>query len=139
MAGVTTEFKRNLLRGLAWDAQDRGLSLESVLKEACRARLEETKTGKVLTMAAGNGSQAQFSLPQAASRMSPAEIDAACESLYTLYENTLTELATDGVGSPTDDQIRIRMLTLLVRRNEAYTDRSGIWMVQCVGGAQIVQ
>jgi hypothetical protein len=133
VAGVTTEFKRNLLRGLAWDAQDRALTLEAVLKEACRARLEETKTGKVLTMAAGNGSQAQFSLPQAASRMSPAEVDSACEQLYTLYESTLVELATDGVDSPTDAQILARMLSLLVRRNEAYSDRSRIVSIGVLG------
>lgn len=126
MAGVTTEFKRNLLRGLAWDAEDRALRLEAVLKEACRARVEETRTGKVLSAVSGNGASAQYLLPQAASRMSPAEIDGACEQLYSLYESSLAELATEGNTSPNDAQIKSRMLSLLVRRNEATTDRSAV-------------
>lgn len=126
MAGVTTEFKRNLLRGLAWDAEDRALTLEAVLKEACRARVEETRTGKVLIGVSGNGANAQFALPQAASRLSPAEIDGACEQLYSLYETAIAELDTDEVASPSDAQIKSRMLSLLVRRNEAVTDRSAV-------------
>lgn len=126
MAGVTTEFKRNLLRGLAWDADDRALTLHNILKEACRARVEESRTGKVLVGVSGNGASVQYALPQAASRMSPAEIDSACEQLYTIYELSIAELATDGIAAPNDTQIKTRMLSLLVRRNEAYTDRSAV-------------
>jgi hypothetical protein len=126
VAGVTTDFKRNLLRGLAWDAEDRALELETVLKEACRARVEETRTGKVLVGVSGNGASATYALPQSASRISPAEIDGACGQLYSLYEIAIEQLATDGNASPTDDQIRIRMLKLLVSNNEAVTDRSGV-------------
>lgn len=113
MAKVTTEFKRNLLRGLQWDADEQGVRLEAALKSACRGRYSETNTGQILVGASGNGSSVTFALPQASSSFSPAAITVAVTDLYDLYVSAVAELAAEDNDSPTDTQVLARMLVLL--------------------------
>ena len=131
MAGASVEFRRLLLRGLHWDAEKAGIFLEEALRSACRARLDETKTGLIVESVGGNGASITFQLPQSASRLTQETISESLSQLYDLYEVAVTELvadetleSADAVTKANNDAIKTRMLALLVARNEAWTDRS---------------
>lgn len=126
MATVTTEFKRLLLRGLAWDAADDEATLEDTLKAACRARLSETDSGLVLVSASGNGTQAEYALPQSASSLTPEAVASAVESLLSIFEECNADLVTAGEETPDDEAILEEMLDRLKPVRSAYADRSGM-------------
>lgn len=125
MAIASVEFRRLLLRGIAWDAEKLGIRLREALKAACQGRLEESKAGQQIVGVSGNGASLTFALPQSSSELTPSRVLNAVSQLYDLYEQTLAELETDEVTA-TDSAITARMLRLLVRRNEVYTDRSAV-------------
>lgn len=131
MQGVSTDFKRNLLRGIAWDGQEAepALTLQEALKAACRAQYSNTADGLFLNATSGNGFTAQFSLPADAAQYNPAILSAAVSQLYDLYEESVAELVAEEIAEPTDDQILVRMLELLFPRNSASTDYSEMTQV----------
>lgn len=130
MQGASTDFKRNLLRGIAWDATDRALTLEAALKLACRGQYSKTVDGLFLTASSGNGFSMQFSLPADAAQFSPAIIAASVSQLYDIYEEACAELVADEIDEPTDDQRLARMLALLKPRNSASVDYSEMTQVE---------
>lgn len=125
MAGASIEFRRLLLRGLGWDAEKLGITLQTALKCACQGRLEENKTGQQIVGASGNGASITFELPQSSTELTPSKVLESVSQLYDLYEIAVAELEADETTA-TDSAILARMLQLLVRRNEVYTDRSGV-------------
>ncbi len=60
---ATTAFIRLLVRGLAWDAAEAGVSFASTLKSAARARLTDTNKGKVLVGTTSGGTTVTYALP----------------------------------------------------------------------------
>jgi hypothetical protein len=124
VARVTTEFSRNLLRGLVWDAQDQGLRLEAAIKAACRGKYHETNTGLSIVGASGNGSSVTFALPQAASSFTPDALAVAFTELYDLYESAVAEFVAEGNATPNDAQVIARMLALLKPKRERSSDFS---------------
>lgn len=140
MAGANSEFKKLLLKGIFYDAQGAGvvgagtgraLALQAALRLAVSGQYNSTPNGMVIVATAGNGQSAQFALPQAASQYSPFEISVAVSQLDDLFTDAQTELVTDGITSPTDDQIFARMLELLKPRNSESIDYSRMSQVGC--------
>lgn len=121
MASVTTEFKRLLLRGIQWDGQEAGLTLEQSLKAACRARYSETNTGQVLVAASGNGSSVTFGLPQ--NSYSADAVAGAVSALQDEFEESKADLIEGGTESPTSAQILAEMLARLKPVRSAHADR----------------
>jgi hypothetical protein len=119
---ASVKFRRLLLRGIYWDAQDDSLTLANALKAACRARLTETQNGWTLAGTSGNGTAVSFSVP--VGNFSPEAVASACEDLYTRYEEASAELTAEGDASITDSEIFTRMMRLLVARNEVSHDFS---------------
>jgi hypothetical protein len=113
VADARTEFRRLLLRGLFWDAQDQGVRLEAALKSAVRGVYTQNGSGQAIIRAQGNGALIEFALPQMASSFTPEAISIAVEGLYSLLDSANTELSTDGNSAPTDAQVFARMLSLL--------------------------
>ena len=101
---LPTAYARLVLRGLAWDAGEGGLSLFESLKAAARAKLTATEKGQFLTGAAGNGTSVQFGLPSARD-CTPQEIAELTSWLIDLYETVVAGLTT-----PTDAEILTAML-----------------------------
>jgi hypothetical protein len=60
---ATSGFVRLFIRGLAWDAEDKGSAFADTLKAASRARLTDSAKGKVLTGTGSGGTSVQFTLP----------------------------------------------------------------------------
>ena len=113
IVAAPTEFKRLCIRGFKWDAEDSGLSLKATLKVACRARLTETATGAVLVGTTANGHSVTLSLPAAGRGVTPHEMAALTEELYSLLERVESALVSAGTPSPTDDQILTEMIDRL--------------------------
>jgi hypothetical protein len=126
VAQVTVAFRRLLLKGILWDAQEQGVLLAEALKAACRAKYVATNTGANLIGASGNGSSVTFSLPQEASTLTPSAVAEACSELDDLYAEVRADLVTGGTAIPTDGQIYAEMLHNLAPRRSAYADRSGM-------------
>lgn len=105
----TAAFRRLLLQGIQWDAQDNSLTLLDALKTACRARLNETQAGSFLIGTSSNGKAAQFELPASGRGSSPQEIAEEVQRLYDLYEVAKAALIAGGVATPTDTQIAADM------------------------------
>lgn len=115
---VSTEFKRLFLRGIKWDADEAALTLFAGLKAAARARLTNTKTGKVLIGSTGNGHSVEYALPMAGRDVTPRDAAELCEEMLSLFDTAKTNLG----GTPTDDQVFAEMLGLLAPVTETYAD-----------------
>jgi hypothetical protein len=122
VAGANTEFKKLLLKGLFYDAQNRALELEKALRLAVSGQYNSTASGLVIVATAGNGQSVQFALPE--SKYTPFEIAIAVSQLDDLFDDAKSELITDGIASPSDDQIFVRMKELLRPRNSCGVDYS---------------
>lgn len=106
---TTSAFRRLLLQGIFWDAQDKGLSLHDALKAACRAILKRTETGDFLVGTSGNGKTAEFEIPASGRGCSPQEIAEETQRLYDLHELAKTALIDGGVATPKDSQVFTEM------------------------------
>lgn len=104
------------------------MCLEATLRQACRSRIEDTKSGQVLLSAAGNGSTVQFALPQGSSNLTPDAVASACSDLYDRYVDAKADLITAGTASPSDDQVLAEMLFRLSPRKTMADDFSGMRM-----------
>jgi hypothetical protein len=124
VAGANTDYKRLLIKGIAYDAEEETITLQAALKAAVRGKYDDTGGGYSIIGSAGNGQSVTFQLPQ--SKFQPHEIAIAVSQLDDLYTDAVTELATDDIASPNDSQILARMLALLFPRNEASVDYSGM-------------
>lgn len=102
---TTSAFRRLLLRGIQWDAQDSAVSLCDALKAACRAKLKITEAGNVLIGTLSNGKSAQFAIPELGRGCSPQEIAEETLRLYELYDVAKAALIAGGTADPTDEQI----------------------------------
>jgi len=127
VAQVTTAFRRLLLKGIQWDAEQAGVLLVDALKAACRAKYTSTNTGQVLVGATGNGSSVTFALPSEASTLTPTAVGEACSELDDLYTDCKADLVTAGDAAPTDDEVYAEMLFRLDPRarraiREDYSD-----------------
>lgn len=60
---ASTEFFRLFIRGLAWDAEQNGATLEATLQAAAQARLTDTQRGKVLIGTGSQGTTVNYTLP----------------------------------------------------------------------------
>lgn len=60
---ATSAFVRLFIRGLAWDAEEAGATLDETLKIAARAKLSSTVKGKVLLGSNSAGVAVTYSLP----------------------------------------------------------------------------
>lgn len=108
MAGRTA-FKRLLLQGILWDAQENGLRLHDALKAACRAKLKESKSGNFLVGTSGNGKTANFEVPASGRGLNAQEIAEILQCLYELYGFSKDSLIASGITSPNDTQIAAEM------------------------------
>lgn len=123
---ATTAFKRLLLQGIAWDAEDADLTLLDGLKAASRAQLTETKNGTVLIGTAGNGFNATFTLPNNGQGITPTDATELCSELLDRYNDALAALTARGIDTPTDSQILVEMLALMKKVKSSYADFSTI-------------
>jgi len=129
VASLSTQFKRNLLNGIRWDAQDNGLTLAQALKSAARARLSENSTGQHLLSSEGNGAKVVFALPQSDTKISPEAITSATGELYDRYNQAKADLISAGVSTaPSDDLILTEMLARLNPRKTMADDFSTMRM-----------
>jgi hypothetical protein len=115
---VSTEFKRLFLRGVKWDTDEAGTTLFAGLKALARARLKETKAGKVLILSLANGHRVDYALPMNGRDITPRQVTELCEEVLGLFDTARTNLG----GSPTDDQIFTEMLALCAPVTEQYAD-----------------
>lgn len=77
---ATSGFIRLFIRGLAWDSDESGQSFAESLKIAARARLVDTKRGKVLTGSGSGGTSVTFTLPPLGS-LSADDVAEVCSNL----------------------------------------------------------
>lgn len=120
---VSTNYKRLFIQGLFWDSEDNGVSLYDTLKAASRARLTDTKTGKVLTGTGRNGATVSFSLPiGGAGNLTPLYVAEMCAEMLTRYADATAQLAADGNTEPSDQDILNEILDDLTPRTESYGD-----------------
>jgi hypothetical protein len=119
---VSTEFKRLFLRGIKWDADEGATTLFAQLKAIARARLTDTKAGKVLILSLANGHRVDYALPMSGRDVTPRDVVELCEEMLTLFDTAKTNVGS----TPTDDQIFAEMLGLLSPITEVYADYSGV-------------
>lgn len=125
MESVSTLFARNFVRYAYLDASTRtpAATLLAVLNEHLIASGQASTSGAglVVTEQAGNGHS--FKAIES-SGLSVVAYAATIEAMLTLYEQAVVELAVESIATPTDLQIRDRMLAILQPRTEAWSDRS---------------
>lgn len=121
---VGYSFKKLLLRGLIWDAEENVMTIQAVLKDSIRAKITSISGGLYLISTSANGASVTYQLPALASGISPDRIATACSELYDLYEAAIVDLSGDSIASPTNEQIRDRMLAMMLPTNQARSDYS---------------
>lgn len=119
---MPTDYKRLFLRNLKWDSEDNGAELLDTLKTASRARLSETKTGKVLVGTAVNGKTASYQIPPGS--ITPENITLLCAEMLDRYDEAKGFLIARGTTSPTSTEIYDEMLLLLQPVYETTADFS---------------
>lgn len=131
MGSATTDFKRLFIQGLKWDSEDlttggTPTTFYQALKAASRARLIETKDGRVLTGSSGNGKTVTFTLPMNGLSLTPTDIANLCGEILRRYDLAQADLIAAGNATPSDDQIYAELLAKMLPLTESYCDFSSV-------------
>lgn len=105
---LTTQTKRGLLRKLASEATDEGLTLLQKLTTGNATAQDNAVNGDVASTSA-NGHSVTFSIDKTAGH-GASELADLYAQLLDIYEDCLVLLTADGITSPSDAQILSRML-----------------------------
>jgi hypothetical protein len=116
---ATSQVIRLFIRALFWEASEKGLTFDAVLKASARAKLTETVKGKVLVGTAANGVQASFALP-AVGDVTQADVTEFCSLLL----DTMDEIKA-GEPSITDAALEPKLLACFQRNTVSRCDFSG--------------
>lgn len=111
---------------LKWDAEDQSVSFFDSLKTACRARLAENQSGRVLIGSMGNGKQVTYALPQGASDLTPSAIASLCGELLRRYNEAKADLIAGGNATPTDEQIYDELVGRIQPITQSFCDFSEV-------------
>lgn len=94
-----TDYVSLFLRTVAWDAEERGVSLRVILKEIARARIASTSEGLTLIGTATDGSSVNYAVPAPTSGLvlSPEKLAAMIGRIWDWVDEILaaTPAATD--------------------------------------------
>jgi hypothetical protein len=106
--GASSGFTRLFIRGLAWDAEEKGVSFCEALKCAARAKLTDTAKGKVLSGTTAGGSSVTFSLPPL-NGLSAVDIAEVCSLLLDRVDSILAK-----VPGASDAELQTALLASVV-------------------------
>lgn len=125
MVRVSTAIKKARLRAIWARAKVAGVRLSAALDAELLSKDDAISDGSPIISVSGNG--ATVTKGQSGGFGSDGALTLVSE-LRGLYDEALAELGVDDVDEEADADADVfeRMLTLLVPRNEAYTDRSAV-------------
>ncbi len=117
---ATSQVIRLFIRALFWEASEKGLTFDAVLKASARAKLSETVKGKVLVGTTANGVSATFQLP-AVGDVTQADVTEFCSLLLDTAEEIKRAEPTI-----TDAALEPKLLACFQRNTCSRMDFSGV-------------
>ena len=100
------DYRRALLRTLYDECSDTGLTLTQAISALRKARVQSTHSGAIIRTTATNGHSIELETAQC----TPADIAAIASQFEDIYTNARAALIAAGTASPTDEEIKDKML-----------------------------
>jgi hypothetical protein len=122
---VSTAIKRAWLRTVKINGANASLSLRQALEAELVARTTAIQSGGQISAISANGASVSFSTPSMG--LSPESIVELCDEMLTRYDYAAVSLG----GTPTDDEILIEMLSILLPARRLTVDFTEIRTGPC--------